>query len=305
MRSKSPCCFLGKPVIVTMLLVFMSVLGSGCIDLNTDDGDERILIVVSILPQKEFAGQVGGEHVKVTVMVGEGQDPHGYEPRPSQLKDVAGADLYFKVGSGMEFENVWMDTLIEQNDEMEIVDGSANITLIHLGEGDHEHQGDDPHIWNSPMNARIMVENLRDALVRIDPEHADDYANNTRMYLAELDAIDVGLKDGLEPHKGAKFLVYHPSFGYLAHAYDLVQIAIEDEGKEPTPAGVQAIIDQAKEENITTVFVSPQFDESNAEAIAGEIGGTVVRIDPLGEKYIENMNKIRDELVAGFEQGSE
>ncbi len=254
-------------------------------------------------------------------MVGEGQDPHGYEPRPSQLKDVAKADLYFIVGSGVEFENIWMETLTEQHGDMEIVDASVGIDMIALGvegrEDDHEedgndtqeddpvdenHDGNDPHIWNSPANAMIMVENLRDALMRIDPDHADDYENNTREYLAELGSIHQQMKIGLGLHGGENFLVYHLSFGYLAHEYNLPQIAIEDGGKEPTPAGVQAIIDQAKEENITTVFVSPQFDESNAETIAEEIDGTVVRIDPLGEHYLENMGEVSKKLIDGFER---
>ena len=318
--------------LLTLGVLISSLVGfSGCLDLD-DDTDDRIRVIVSILPQKEFAERVGGEYVKVTVMVGEGQDPHGYEPRPSQLIDVAKADVYFIVGSGVEFENIWLDTLIEQNGDMEIVDASKGIELIASAEedhdedhdsdqneshddeheengnqtheddsGEHDHEGDDPHIWNSPVNAMIMVGNLRDALVRIDPEHASDYSNNSQEYLSELDAVDRDMRSGLESHGGKKFLVYHPSFGYLAHQYNLSQIAIEDEGKEPTPAGVQAIIDQAKAENITTIFVSPQFDESNAQTIAKEIGGTVVRIDPLGEHYLENMRKVREKLIDGFE----
>jgi zinc transport system substrate-binding protein len=302
--------------VVILSLILCGVMVSGCLDLERDDEDDRIRIVVSVLPLKEFAERIGGDNVKVTVMVGEGQDPHGYEPRPSQLKDVARADLFFKVGSGLEFENVWMETLIEQNGDMEIVDGSQGIELLESGEGengtragedenDHDHEDHDPHIWTSPVNAIRMVETLRDALMNIDPENAGEYGNNSLTYVKELEVMDAELRTGLGPFPGGKFLVYHPSFGYLAHEYNLSQIAIENEGKEPTPSGIQAIIDQAKAENITTVFVSPQFDQANADVIADEIDGVVVSIDPLDAGYIANMRVIGEKLIEGFGRGGE
>jgi len=308
-----------KQVFIIGVLVLISSSIPGCLDMGSDDED-RIIVVVSILPQKEFAERLGGEKVKVTVMVGEGQDPHAYEPRPSQLKDVGNAAIYFKVGSGIGFEEVWMDTLMEQNRDMEIVDGSRGIELISMGnathdeeendggetrgEGEHDHEGMDPHIWNSPKNAVIMVNNLLESLKNVDPANADYYTNNSREYLVDLQAIDMELRTALEPFSEKKFLVYHPAFGYLAHDYDLEMLTIEEEGKEPSAAGVAAIIDQAKAENITTVFVHPQFDQSNAETIATEIDGNVVIIDPLGSEYLENMKEVTRKLVQGFEQGS-
>jgi zinc transport system substrate-binding protein len=326
MEDQNPSRMALPPVLITLLIICSLMGSAGC--MNRDDViDDQIRVIVSILPQKEFVERVGGANVRVTVMVGEGQDPHGYEPRPSQLRDVAKADLYFKVGSGIEFEEIWMDTITGLKRDMKVIDGSEGIDLIDIDgetnhtddegngdrggnqtdDGDHEHDHErvDPHIWTSPRNAMRMVENFRDALIGTDPGNEADYVNITASYLADLEAVDRELRDGLEPHAGKRFLVYHPSFGYLAHEYNLTQIAIEDEGKEPTPAGVQAIIDQAKEENITTVFVSPQFDESNAETIADEIDGTVVRIDPLGKDYLANMREISTKLIEGFGGGGE
>ncbi|MCK4613167.1 MAG: zinc ABC transporter substrate-binding protein, partial [Thermoplasmata archaeon] len=115
-------------VLLMGLIVVAAVLNAGCLD--SDDDDDRIGVIVTILPQKEFVERVGGDRVKVTVMVPPGQSPHTYEPTPGQMKEVARAGLYFKVGSGVEFETVWMDTLKEQNSNMEIVDGHKGITLI-------------------------------------------------------------------------------------------------------------------------------------------------------------------------------
>ena len=284
-------------VLLMGLIVVAAVLNAGCLD--SDDDDDRIGVIVTILPQKEFVERVGGDRVKVTVMVPPGQSPHTYEPTPGQMKDIARAGLYFKVGSGVEFETVWMDTLKEQNSNMEIVDGHEGITLIPMC-GGHDNGTMDPHIWLSPKNAKIMVANLLEGLKKADQDNADNYTKNANDYIANLSKLHNETKSGLEPRQGKKFLVYHPAFGYLAHDYGLIQIAIEDEGKEPTAEGIQAIIDQAKEENITVIFVSPQFDRDNAETIADEIGGTVISINPLAENYVESMREVTTELINAF-----
>lgn len=311
--------------------------------IQEDQKDEgKLGIVVSLLPQKEFAERIGGEHVSVTVMVGEGQEPHGYEPSTAQMKDVAEADIYFKVGSGVEFETAWMDKFIEQNSKMKVVDGSAGINLIEISEehdhedddheeeddhnetddkhdeeehhneteeddheedqeDDHHHHGDDPHIWTSPSNAKIMVQNLLTVMKAEDPGNADEYQKNADAYLAELDSLISEISTGLEPYADEKFLVYHPAFGYFAHEFDLVQLAVEDEGKEPTAKGLEHVIEQAKDESIKVVFVEPQFDKHNAQTIADEIGGSVITLDPLSPDYIQNLREISEKLIEAFE----
>jgi len=97
-------------------------------------------------------------------------------------------------------------------------------------------------------------------------------------------------------------MVYHPSWGYFGDSYQLKQIVIEDEGKQPGPAGVAAIIEQAKNELITIIFVSPQYDTSSAETIANEINGTVVFADSLMRNYQETLQSLASEIVKGFQK---
>jgi zinc transport system substrate-binding protein len=102
--------------------------------------DEKVNIVVSILPQSYLVEQIGKDKVSVSVMIPPGGNPHTYEPIPSQLTKLSQADLYIKVGSGVEFELNWMDKLAALNKKMEICDSSKGIKLITMTE--HEH-GDD------------------------------------------------------------------------------------------------------------------------------------------------------------------
>ncbi len=266
--------------------------------------DGRIGVVVSILPQAEFAEKVGGDKVWVTVMVPPGASPHTHEPTYSQLREVSKAKMYAKVGSGIEFELAWADKIISVNKEMPVVDCSLGIELIrggheheetgHEHEEEHEHEGADPHIWLSPGNAKIMVENIYMGLVQTDPANQEYYAGNKEKYLQELDELDGEITHALSKEKNIKILVYHPAWAYFAKEYGLEQISIENEGKEPTPQGIASVIKQAKENNITVIFASPQFSTRSAEVIAKEIGGKVILINSLEKNYLENMRKVAE-----------
>lgn len=145
-----------------------------------------------------------------------------------------------------------------------------------------------------------MVENILSAMKDEDADNSDFYDDNAAQYISGLDTLHDDTKQGLKPYEGKKFLIYHPSFGYFAEEYNLTQVAIEEEGKEPGTQGLQAIIEQAKDEGIKVVFVSPQFDESNAKTIADEIDGTVITLNPLAEDYLDNMEDVSEKLISSF-----
>lgn len=252
---------------------------------------ENIVVAVSILPQAEFVEAVGGEKVDVAVMVPSGANLHTYEPRPSQIVDLAEAEMYVKVGSGIEFELVWMDKLIGVNRKMLVVDCAKGIELM----------GMDPHIWLSPRNAKVMVRNIYAGLVQVDPVNKDYYAQNRDAYLQKLTRLDQDIKDGLSRMTNRRFLIYHPAFGYFARDYNLTMIPIEEEGNEPTAAGITRLIEYARENNIKVIFTAPQFNPESAEVIADEIGGRVVFVDPLAGDYIKNLRIVLDEMVQAME----
>ena len=217
------------------------------------------------------------------------------------MKNVSEAKLYAKVGSGIEFELVWMDKILSANKNMLVVDCTEGIELIEMtAENSHEvetNSGLDPHIWMSTANAKIMVSHMYEGLVQIDPANKAYYEQNRDLYIQKLNQLDKDIRDELTNVKNRKFLVYHPAFGYFAHEYNLTMLAIEEEGKEPTAAGIARVIQQAKENNIKVIFASPQFNQQSARVIADGIGGTVVPVDPLAKDYLSTMRLILNELV--------
>ncbi len=260
-------------------------------------------VAVTILPQAEFVERIGGDKVQVTVMIPPGANPHTYEPTPSQMVSLSDAKIYAKVGSAIEFEVAWMDKLIAINPAMLVVDCSQGITLQQMtvaGEG--EPAGSmDPHIWTSPRNAAVMVQNIASGLIQLDPANQAYYEQNRDAYLQEINRLDADIRSGLAGVQNRVFMVYHPAFGYFAAEYGLTQLPIEAEGKEPTAAGIQRLIEQAKELNIKVVFIEPQFNPQSAEVIASEIGGQVIAIDDLARDYLYNMRAMAEKMIAAME----
>lgn len=289
-------------------IFFLLLASAGCIGrpetpAHREEGTVPLTVAVTILPQKQFVEEIAGDYARVIVLVPPGASPHTYEPTVKQLEEMSSADVYFKVGSGIDVERVWMDKLAGVNSAMTIVDTSSGIQFIAGGHDDEtgsgaEHAsgqgGYDPHIWLSPRNARVMVENTFQGLASADPTHAGVYRANADTYSAKLDALDRNISQEINRTQIRTFMVYHPAWSYFARDYGLVQVPIETDGKEPTPAGIENLIRKAKEENITVIFASPESSTKSADVIADEIGGEVVLVSALEENYLENIKNVAD-----------
>jgi len=271
--------------------VFFLLITAGCIGdsaVSADDG--RIPVAVTIPPLAEFVKEVGGEKVDVMVLVPPGASPHTYELTSGQLTALGDVRMYAAVGSGIEFERAWLDKIVGVNPEMHLVNCSTGLVFL-AGEGEEE-GGTDPHVWLSVRNAGVMVENICAGLEEIDPADTAYFEANRDRYLEELQALDAGISSSLRDRKGEQIMVYHPSWAYFVRDYGLVQIAIEDEGKEPGPQGIERLITQAKAENITVVFASPEYSTKSARVIADAIGGRVALVSPLEANYTTNMKSV-------------
>lgn len=154
-------------------------------------------------------------------------------------------------------------------------------------------QGLDPHVWLAPGPAKVIAHNTFDALAAIFPDKESTLRSNLDKLLAEIDALDARIRETLAPipQEKRRFLVFHPTWGYFADAYNLEQLPIEMEGKDPGPAELARIIERAKSEGIVVVFVQPQFSATSAQVVAREIGGRVEKLDPLAEDWADNLER--------------
>lgn len=262
-------------------------------------------IVVSIPPQKTFVQKIAKDKAEITVMVEPGNSPHSYEPKPSQMVSISKADLYFSIG--VEFEDAWLDRFTSQNPKLKIANMNHEVPKIPMAAHQHKsahhtpqhhHDTTDPHTWTSPKNVTIMAKNIYQTLAQIDPENEPFYKSNLDIFIKEIQNTDAQIKNALKDVKPkSKFMVFHPSWGYFAHEYDLVQLAVEIEGKNPKPKEIIDIINEAKEENVRVIFTQPEFSDKSAQIIAKETNTLVKKISPLDPNWSQNLITIAHEIA--------
>lgn len=267
--------------------------------------EERPLVFVSVLPQQTFVERIGGERVRVRTLVQPGQSPHAYEPRPRQVAELAQADLYLR--TGVSFEDAWLPRIRAADPRLRVIDLREGLPLLSLADRDHDHDHEhpvdapDPHVWTSPPLVKAMSVAIRDALTDLDPAGRETYVANQAAFAGELDALDAELRALLADLPSRRFMVHHPAWGYFAHSYDLTQVAIEREGKEPGARALTALIDQARREGVRLILVQPQMNPKSAEQVARAIGGEVAVVDPLAPDYAATLRRLA-RLLAGADR---
>ena len=271
-----------------VLLALLSLICS-CVSQNDGSSSEKIKVVTTVAPLEEFIKSVGGDRVEVSVMVPPGAEPHTFEPTPSQMRQVAEADLYVQNGAGLEF---WMDRILQVNEEMTIIDSSKGIDFIR-----ESPEEIDPHIWISLRNAAVQVRNICDGLIEVDPANKEYYLQNKDSYLQNLRTIDAEFNNTFGSKEKRIFIVHHPAWTYFARDYELEQVPLMENEKEPGPKYLGEVIELARKNNITTIFVEPQFNPKSAEVIAREMNASIVTIDPLSGNYLDNMRNAGREIA--------
>jgi zinc transport system substrate-binding protein len=259
-------------------------------------------IAVSILPQEYLVKYIAGDNFDIQVMLPRGSNHETYEPTPQDMAKISSSKIYFELGA-LDFELAWLKRFEEQNPEMQVVNTSENIAMINghehvqKSESTGEIQGVDPHTWLSPSCMKIQAANICNALSAIDTGNADFYKANLDKFIHLADSVDAKIREKLASSAGKTVLIFHPMLAYFARDYNIDQLSIEKDGKEPSPADMGELIKSAKLKGIKAVLISKEFDTRNAEAIAREIKGKVVVFDPMAENWPDNMVHLAD-LIA-------
>ena len=261
---------------------------------------ETLQVAVSILPQEYFVKKIGGDFVSVTVLVPPGASPENYELKPRQMTVLSECRIYFAIG--VPFEAAWLPKISSGNQQMTIVRTDEGIRKIamtahhhHEGDGSHDEESSDgsldPHIWLSPPLVKIQANHILKALQQADPIHSNVYEVNFNRFSEEIDRLDADLRTFFTGFESTRFMVFHPAWGYFASEYGLEQIPIESEGKDPKPAQLMSLINEARAQDIKVVFAQPQFSTRSAETIAKAIGGEVIPSDDLAPDWEENLRR--------------
>ncbi|MDE5578540.1 MAG: zinc ABC transporter substrate-binding protein [Alistipes sp.] len=274
-------------------LVLLAGLAAACAE---PQGDEATLYV-SIAPLKEIVGGIVDDDFRLGIVVPAGASPETYEPTPRQFIELNRARLVFSVGL-IDFEQTLLQK-IERRDRL--VNLSCGIDPIAgscaHGHAEHTHtHGVDPHLWTSPRALQRMAANAYEAIHAVYPDSAK-YTRNYDRLQRRLQELDARTAEKIERSGVEYFIIYHPALTYYARDYGLEQAAIETDGKEPSARHLGETIRRAREKGVRKILYQSQLPASVVETVAHDIGAQAIRIDPMREDAIANIDEITD-LIA-------
>ncbi|MDI3525933.1 MAG: zinc transport system substrate-binding protein [Tenuifilum sp.] len=284
-----------------ILLASISFIITGCA--KKKEKSTKPIVMVSIQPLKYFVDRIADSTILVKVMVPQGSSPEMYEPTPGQMAELNQAKGYFAIGL-IDFE-MGMQQKLADNAQFKYVNLSQGVDLI-KGECNHEHGDEDeeghhhavdPHIWMSTVNAKVMANSIAKNLTMLFPDKEKVFSENLSSFLQEIDSIDQAIRSIVEKSGRKSFIIYHPALSYFARDFGLTQLSIEHEGKNPSAKGVMEVVEHCRNEGITTILSQSQFDTHNSQTIANEIGGTVIKVDPLQENWANSMIHIANAIA--------
>jgi zinc/manganese transport system substrate-binding protein len=282
----------GLPALVVAAVVVLAAISAA--QAQAAGNSDKLNVVASFSILRDWVAIVGGDRVEVSALVGPGGDAHVYTPSPRDAKFVGAAGLI--VVNGLGFEG-WMDRLVQASaTRAPVIVASADVVplpppypLPHAGEGrvggrfGNAAAGIDPHAWQSVRNAEIYVSNIRDGLMRADPQGRGTYEANAAAYMQELARLDADIRRAVAtiPPARRKVITTHDAFGYFAADYGIAFVAAQGVSTETEASArdIARIIRAIREQAIPALFFENAVDPRLIRRIAAEtgvrIGGTL------------------------------
>jgi ABC-type Zn uptake system ZnuABC Zn-binding protein ZnuA len=309
------------------LALAVAVAACGSDDGSSASGDLRV--VATTTQVADLARNVAGDRASVTSILTPNADPHDYEPRPSDAKALADADVVLRSGGDVD---EWLGDLLRSAGS-----DATTVTLIdhvrvrtgghaheeehaaeeeHGAEEEHSEEGDvDPHWWQDPRNAERAVTTIRDVLVKADPDGTATYDANAKAYLGKLKALDSAIARCMDaiPADRRKLVTNHDALGYFADRYGIevvgAVIPALSTAARASAGETQELIATIRRERVTTIFPESSLNPKLEKAIAAEAGakvGPALWADTLGPKdsdgatYLGAMRSNAAAMAEGF-----
>ena len=286
----------------------LSVIALGLVALQAE---AKFKVVTTFTVIQDIAQNVAGDAATVESITKPGAEIHEYEPTPKDIVKAQSADLI--LWNGLNLER-WFERFFQNIKDKPAVVVTEGITPLSIYEGPYK-DAPNPHAWMSPSNALIYVENIKNALVKYDPQNADTYQKNAAAYAEKIKQLDKPLREKLSqiPSDQRWLVTSEGAFSYLAKDYDLKEgylwpINAEQQG---TPQQVRKLIDLVKKNHIPVVFSESTVSAKPAQQVAKESGakyGGVLYVDSLSATdgpvptYIDLLNVTVSTIVKGFEK---
>jgi zinc transport system substrate-binding protein len=236
-------------------------------------GPQALTVVVGFYPLQYAAEQVGGQTVSVANLTPPGAEPHDLELTPQQVAQIAEADLVIYI-SGFQpalDEAVAQQAADRAIDVLDVVDPLTTSGAT------------DPHIWLDPEAMAEIGTAIADRLITLEPTQNTTIAADLRTFTESMTELNSTWTAGTATCRSRDLVVSHEAFGYLARAYDFVQIGISglSPDAEPSPATIARISAFVRDNVVTTIYYETLVDPKVAQTIAAETGAMTAVLDPI------------------------
>lgn len=267
---------MGFRKLLCISIIFLVFHLQACESTVTNGG--RLKVLTTIAPLYSYAVNVAGGTAVIDNLIPSGAGPHEYSLSPGDARKIAETDVL--IINGVRLES-WLDKVVRAAQELRgpdnkimVIDTSSGVEIIDT----------DPHIWLSPKNAVIQVENIRDGLTKVDPANGETYRKNADAYIQRLTDLDKEITEKSRGWKTRKFIAFHSAFRYFARDYGLTQLAViqENPESEPSPRHIASVIEIIKANGIRSIFTEPQFSHKIVESLAKDLHLKIYSIDTMG-----------------------
>ncbi len=246
---------------------------------------ETVRVVTTIPILEDLVNQIGGQEVSTQSLLTGMESPHTYGPKPSDLATLQKAQIFIKIGAGLEG---WVENMLKSshNPDLLLVNTSKNVPLLESENSHHagsDHHVRNPHIWLDPQNVKMMLIQITAALITVSPEKKNIFQKNQDQYFKKLDALETEIHRLFEGISNKKIISYHPAWPYFSERFGIIIAAdIQKQiGTEPSVKHLSQLIRLIKEQNIKVIVSEPQLNPKIPNTLAQETEARVITLTSL------------------------
>lgn len=285
------------------IVIFSMFILISCKNTNSN----KDIITTSVPPLKWIVSEIAGDKYVVESIIKSNVSHESFEPDVKDIQKLEESKVLFFYEM-FEFEETLEKSsngkaynVLEGLDENLFLKDEHNNDVVidkdhehHHDEKEHEHHhdhgksGKDPHVWFSMSITKYVAKKILDKLVELYPTDKDIFEKNYENLISKIDSFENESREILMNLGSKSFIIYHPSLSYFLNGSNVKEIAIETEGKEPSAKEIEEIIENAKQNNVKTIFVQPQFSKDSAKAIKDELKDVEIKEFNVDEENVLN-----------------
>jgi zinc transport system substrate-binding protein len=272
-------------IAVTLIIIIAAASTAGIYILtqpSTPQTNTKLNVIATFYPLADFAQNVGGDKVTVSILVPETVDVHDFEPTPSSISAVSIADVLIYNGVGLE---PWIQNIVSasENTNLKQVDTSQGITLLPVAQQFQSgNQTYDPHIWLNPVDAQQQVRNILQGLIKADPADSQYFTQNAETYIAKLDALNQQAINATTNTATNRFVTFHEAFSYFANQYNITQVPILGPFEEEPSAGdIQNVITAIHQYHLRYIGYESLENPAISQSISTQTNASLIEMNPI------------------------